>query len=74
VSSAICRRPLALAAHGVVAILAHAQGMGSGSRLALHADGGAVMRHLTLDATLVPWLLLAVNPNFRQDVFSDGNE
>ena len=26
--------------------------MGSGSRLALHADGGAVMRHLTLDATL----------------------
>jgi hypothetical protein len=76
VSSAICHRPLALAAHGVVAILAHAQGTGtgSGSRLALHADGGAVMRHLTLDATLVPWLLLAVNPNFRQDVFLDGNE
>ncbi len=28
-------------------------GMSCGSRLALHADGGAVMRHLTLDAKLV---------------------
>jgi hypothetical protein len=52
VSSAICRRPLALAAHGVVASLAHALGMGCGSRLALYAEGGAVMRHLTLDTTL----------------------
>ena len=40
-SSTICRRPIALAAHGVVA------------SLALHADGGAVMRHLTLDTTPV---------------------
>jgi hypothetical protein len=29
-------------------------GMSRSSRLALHADGGAVMRRLTLDATLEP--------------------
>ena len=30
-------------------------GMSCSSRLALHADGGAVMRHLTLDAALACW-------------------
>jgi peptide/nickel transport system ATP-binding protein len=44
-------------------------GMSGSSRLALHADGGAVMRHLTLDAALACWhplLELEPEPGLKQ--------
>lgn len=53
VSRLKCRISLVLAAHGVVANLAHAPACTLVLRLALPTDGGAIYRRFKRDATLV---------------------